>query len=99
MKTIYSQTPTCSYFDYNNNTYKLFKSQFSDIIIDKNTIAQTLAVTGNNRDNSLIATGKIQFDTPQMCNPEHTNEIPFAQKMLRAIREILIFKTNFQNPR
>ena len=59
---------------------------------------RTSSETRNNRDNSPIC--KIQLDTPQMCNPEHTNEIPFTQKMrlkqLEPIGKYWIFKMNFQ---
>ena len=102
MKAKHRHTPTCSYFDYNNNANNQLKSQFSDLIIAKNTTAQTLPLTGNNRDNSAIAIGKIKSDTSQMSNPEHTNEIPFAQKVrlkqLEPIEKYWIFKINFQYP-
>ncbi|MEL1242525.1 hypothetical protein [Flavobacterium flavipallidum] len=99
----YSKTLKCWYVDYNTESYKILKTNFENISIEKpneETILSPQQLTDTNRDLSAIAQSKIQLDSTLKSNPEHTLEtIPLEQKLrvrlLTNIGKYWVFKMQY----
>lgn len=111
LKTIdakYSKTHRCWYVNYMKSNYDYIISHFDVInFIDKDGLKKTVSstkqhvqtVTDANRALSPIAKSELQLGTPQVGNPEHKKEIPFAEKvklqLMDNIGKYWVFKMHY----
>ncbi|TBX65190.1 recombinase [Flavobacterium silvisoli] len=97
----YSKTNTCWYLDYDIESYRRFKSVFSDYIIDNTSDLNSIAsVTDSSRDHSPIAASESQLGLPAVNNPEHkvpgkAFEKNLRLKVLENIGKYWVFKMRY----
>ncbi len=97
----YSKTNSCWYLDYDIESYRRFKSVFSDFSIDPTSDLVSIAsVTGSSRDLSPIAACESQLGLPAADNPEHKVPVKALDqnlqlKLLENIGKYWVFKMRY----
>jgi len=97
----FSKTNSCWYLDYDVESYRRFKSVFSDFTIDNTSDLVSIAlVTDNSRDLSPIAASESQLGLPVANNPEHKVPVKVPVKnlqlnLLENIGKYWVFKMRY----